>query len=77
MTIDREVNTLPAPPEPDRKRVEEETIMAIVDYLRHLASGYALMRSVKANAISSALHQIASGLEKNWRSVVLPRRPVR
>jgi hypothetical protein len=53
---------------------ELRTVAAIVDYLRHQASGYALLRSVKADAARDALYQVAERLEKDWQTVVLPRR---
>lgn len=46
---------------------------AIVDWLRHQASGYALLRSVKANGARDALYSAAAKLEKDWQEIVLPR----
>ncbi len=55
------------------ERVQDETVSAIVDYLRHVASGYSLMRSVKANGARDALYGVAEKLERDWRQVVPPR----
>jgi hypothetical protein len=54
---------------------DEKTVEAIVDYLRHVASGYALMRSVRANGAKDALYGVADKLEKNGREVLGPRLP--
>lgn len=47
---------------------EERTINAVVGYLRHLAGGYALVRSIKSNGARDALYAVASKLEKDYRS---------
>jgi hypothetical protein len=61
------------PPPPTERDIQQKTIAAVVDYLRHCASGYALMRSVKANGARDALYGVAEKLEKSWQEVVLPR----
>ena len=67
-------------------RTQEETISAVVDYIRHQAAlepthnlfissnhkaGYP--RSLKANGARDALYQLADKLEKDWQTIVLPR----
>jgi hypothetical protein len=47
---------------------EKKAIEAVVDYLRHVASGFALMRSVKANGARDALYSVAAKLEKDYRA---------
>ena len=54
-------------------RTQEETISAVVDYIRHQAAGYALLRSLKANGARDVLYQLADKLEKDWQTIVLPR----
>lgn len=68
---DEEVDAQIRAVERERDTVAREgTITAVVDYLRHTASGYALMRSIKANGARDALYGIADKLEKDWRSVL-------
>ena len=55
------------------ERVQEETVTAIVTYLRHAASGYGGVRTSKAHGAAEALYSVAKKLEKDWRSVVLQR----
>lgn len=47
---------------------QEHAVRAVVDYLRHVASGYAIMRSIKANGARDALHGVAGKLEKDYRA---------
>jgi hypothetical protein len=47
---------------------ERKAVEAVVDYLRHVASGFALMRSVKANGSRDALYSVAKKLEKDYRA---------
>ncbi len=48
----------------------QEAIAGVVDYLRHVASGYALMRSIKANGARDALYGVADKLEKDWKAAL-------
>ena len=55
------------------KRGRKEAVDAIIDHLRHTASGYALLRSLKMGYASDALYEMAEKLESRWEEIVLPR----
>lgn len=57
----------------EESECQEKTVAAVVEYLRHIASGYALMRSIKANGARDAVYGLAEKLEKDWKTIVLPR----
>jgi hypothetical protein len=56
-----------------RREALDAAIEAVLNCLRHTASGYALLRTMRANGARDALYRMAEKLERDWGTIVRSR----